>query len=69
MDERVTERELRLISLAIVLDLDSSDVEECCRRHGLDYGSAPFAEIRKVVVEDYGFPPLFPPHTPASHLP
>jgi hypothetical protein len=57
----VTERALRLISLAIVFGVDSIEVEECCERHGLSYDTSPVSDIRRAVLADYGVPVLIPP--------
>ncbi len=57
----VTERELRLISLAMAFGLDSCEVEECCGRHGLDYDTSEIGAIRRAVMDDFGMPGLFGP--------
>lgn len=57
----LSERALRLISLAIVFDVDSEDVMGCCERHGLNYDQSEIDAIRRAVLEDYGLPGMFPP--------
>lgn len=61
MATEVTERALRLISLAIECGIDSLDVEDCCIRHGLSYDESPVEEIRRAVLDDYGVPMMIPP--------
>lgn len=61
MVDAPTERELRLISLAIAFNVDSCEVEECCMRHGLSYEESAVGDIRRALLEDFGVPGMFPP--------
>lgn len=51
---KLNDRALELIGLAIRYYLDSFDLEEVCKRHGLDYESSPIGEIEAAVQADYG---------------
>ena len=55
---KMSEREKELIRLAIRLDLDSTDIEEACKRHDLDYATADLAAIKQAAIDDYGFQPF-----------